>query len=290
MPRMPRIHYEGALYHVICRGNNREFIFQDDRWKKEYIRIIKRYKERYKFKLYAYVIMDNHVHMLIEVGKTPLSKIMQGIQQVFTQRFNQRNERNGHVFQQRYKAILCDKDEYLLTLIRYIHQNPLRIFDEKGLKYSFSSYLEYVNKGYDLIDKNFPLSLFENDINRFVEFMGEEDSVVKTLSSNDLKPTINNIQREDDYDFKNSISLNEAIEKVSRYYNIDIKDIKRRTQKRIVVQARKAVIYLLENNKDITKKELAGILNISQSSISAVLSNDEGRNNIESDLKKILNL
>ena len=135
MSRKPRIHNEGALYHVIIRGNNREYIFKEELWKKQYLEIIMRYKQKYKFKLYAYVIMDNHAHLLIEVNHVPLSKVMQCIQQVFTQMFNREQKRTGHVFEQRYKSILCDKDEYLLMLIRYIHQNPLRAGLENGVDY-----------------------------------------------------------------------------------------------------------------------------------------------------------
>ncbi len=106
MPRKPRVYYDGALYHVMVRGNNGEKVFESEKEKQEYTNIIKGYKDRYHFKIYAYCIMDNHAHLLIEVGKIPLSKIMQGIQQVFTQRYNKRHSRTGHIFQQRYKSIL----------------------------------------------------------------------------------------------------------------------------------------------------------------------------------------
>lgn len=102
--------------------------------------------------LYAYVIMDNHVHLLIEVGDTQLSKIMQGIQQSFTQRYNVTFKRTGHIFEQRYKSILCDRDAYLLALVRYIHQNPVRIGKAEGLSYRFSSYRAYVEGNQTLID------------------------------------------------------------------------------------------------------------------------------------------
>lgn len=80
MARKQRVHYEGALYHVICRGNNREYVFGKEEDKKIYLETVIRYKKKYNFKLYAYCIMGNHVHLLIEVDKVPLSKIMQGIQ------------------------------------------------------------------------------------------------------------------------------------------------------------------------------------------------------------------
>lgn len=144
MARKPRIHYEGALYHVLVRGNNRSYIFRSKDNKEEYKTIISKCKKRYRFKLYAYCIMDNHAHLLIEVEDIPLSKIMQGIQQVFTQYYNRRNRTTGHVFEQRYKSFLCDKDHYLLSLIRYIHQNPVRSKLTGTLDYEWSSHREYI--------------------------------------------------------------------------------------------------------------------------------------------------
>jgi REP element-mobilizing transposase RayT len=88
--------------------------------------------------------MDNHAHLLIEVDDIPLSKIMQGIQQVFTQHYNRKNKTTGHVFEQRYKSFLCAKDAYLLQLIRYIHQNPVRSKLTGGLNYQWSSHKEYI--------------------------------------------------------------------------------------------------------------------------------------------------
>lgn len=103
--------------------------------------------------------MDNHAHLLIEVANIPLSKIMQGIQQVFTQYYNRRNRSTGQVFEQRYKSYLCDRDEYLLPLIRYIHQNPLRSKLEGGIDYQWSSHKEYIDDS-GLADVGFPLSPF----------------------------------------------------------------------------------------------------------------------------------
>ncbi|MBU2699483.1 REP element-mobilizing transposase RayT [Sporomusaceae bacterium BoRhaA] len=88
MARKPRVHYEGAVYHVIARGNNRASIFETDEEKQKYLELIKDYKERYGFHLYAYAIMDNHIHLLLQVGKSPLAKIIQGIQQRYTQYYN----------------------------------------------------------------------------------------------------------------------------------------------------------------------------------------------------------
>jgi len=98
----------------------------DDTDYRAYLRRLALYRERYDVTLYAYCLMPNHVHLLARTGVTPLAKFMQGLQQSYTQRFNRVHEKVGHVFQGRYRAIVCDSDEYLLTLVRYIHLNPVR--------------------------------------------------------------------------------------------------------------------------------------------------------------------
>ncbi|WP_432404161.1 transposase [Wukongibacter sp. M2B1] len=124
--------------------------------------------------MYAYVIMDNHLHLLIEVSKTPLSKIMQFIQQTYTQYYNKKYDRTGNVFEQRYKAMLCNRDEYLLELIRYIHKNPekAKISD---INYKWSSHKEYIGKNFGICDIDFPLSMFSNykkeAENRYLEYV-----------------------------------------------------------------------------------------------------------------------
>ncbi len=123
MARKPRIEYEGAFYHVITRGNQRQKIFREDEDYNKYLEILSRYKSQYKYRLYAYVLMNNHVHLLIEIRDNPLSKIQQGINQSYTIYFNKKYNTVGHLFQGRYKAILCDKEAYLLSLIKYIHSD-----------------------------------------------------------------------------------------------------------------------------------------------------------------------
>lgn len=145
MGRKPRIHFPGALYHVICRGNQGQRIFGDDTDRRRYLELLRETQQRFGFRLYAYVLMGNHVHHLIEVEKTPLSKIMQNILFRYTRYWNRRRRKIGHLFQGRYKAILCEKENYLLELIRYIHLNPVRsqIIRDPS-RYAWSSHLAYV--------------------------------------------------------------------------------------------------------------------------------------------------
>ncbi len=162
MARKPRVHFAGALYHVIARGNQRQDIFLDDRDFQTYLAYLSEYKSKFSFHLYAYALMRNHIHILLEVKETPLSKGMQILQFRYTRYFNKRYKKTGHLFQGRYRAILCDKDTYLFELIRYIHLNPVRAgIAESPEKYSWTGHLEYLGKNQrTLIDKTLVLSRF----------------------------------------------------------------------------------------------------------------------------------
>ncbi len=147
MARKPRVEFDGAFYHVIVRGNQRQRTFQDDRDRAAYLQRIEHYRQRYGFRLYAYVLMSNHVHLLLETKGVGLSKIMQGIQASYTQSYNRRHRKVGHLFQGRYKAILCDRNAYLLELVRYIHLNPGRLREpEDPWRYRWSSHGAYLGK------------------------------------------------------------------------------------------------------------------------------------------------
>ena len=145
MARKPRIYFPGALYHVISRGNQGQRIFRDESDHQRYLQLLRAAAERYGFRLYAYVLMPNHVHHLMEVGSNPLSKIMQNILFRYTRYWNRRYRKIGHLFQGRYKAILCEKENYLLELIRYIHLNPVRsqLVRDPG-RYAWSSHGAYL--------------------------------------------------------------------------------------------------------------------------------------------------
>ena len=145
MARPLRIEYEGAVYHVTARGNERAKIFfskADYRKFKDYIAAA---KEKFDLILHAYVLMTNHYHLIVETPAKNLSKIMHFINSSYTTYINIKRKRTGHLFQGRYKAILVDKDNYLLELSRYLHLNPVRAkMTPKPEDYPYSSYRSYV--------------------------------------------------------------------------------------------------------------------------------------------------
>ena len=126
MPRHPRIHAPGLLYHLMARGNNGQKIFRGEADYRFFVEGLGRTRENHPFRLYAFCLMPNHFHLLAEVGEAPTARIMQALLTAYSREFNRRHDHRGHVFQGRYKAIVCDKESYLLELTRYIHLNPVR--------------------------------------------------------------------------------------------------------------------------------------------------------------------
>ncbi len=121
-----RLQGRGAVHHVIVRGNERKAIFRDDRDREEYLDRLDRYRARFHFSLYAYCLMTNHIHLAIEEDETSLSRIMHALQSSYTNWYNRRHRRVGHLFQGRFKSYLVDRERYLMALLRYIHENPVR--------------------------------------------------------------------------------------------------------------------------------------------------------------------
>lgn len=127
MARPLRIQYPDAVYHVTCRGNERQVIFKDDADRTRFLQTLTQSLNIYTVKLHTYVLMSNHFHLLVETPLGNLSEFMRKFNITYTSYYNRRHNRIGHLYQGRYKSILVDKNEYLSVLSRYIHLNPVRI-------------------------------------------------------------------------------------------------------------------------------------------------------------------
>ncbi len=139
MARKPRVQIPGALYHVILRGNGGQTIFSDNKDRYHFYSLVEEGIERFGHRVHAFCLMDNHVHLAIQMADVPLSRIIQNLSFRYTRWVNWRLGRSGHLFQGRYKAILVDEDIYLKELTRYIHLNPVRVGivkDPKGYPWS----------------------------------------------------------------------------------------------------------------------------------------------------------
>lgn len=213
MARKPRIHFPGAFYHVIARGNRLQKIFLADGDYELYLSFLREYKNRYRFFLYAYTLMPNHIHLLIEVNQTPLSRLMQSLQFRYTRNFNIKYRKWGHLFQGRYKAILCQKDSYFLELSAYIHLNAVRAGLVKDpWEYPWSSYPHYVKNGKPdgLVDTDFLLAQFS-----------DRNATARKEYARFVKGRLSDGHREDLYELKDQSFLGseEFVERVQRFFN-----------------------------------------------------------------------
>ena len=129
MPRQARKRAESGIYHVMLRGINQQRIFEDEEDNQRFLQILRECKEIGGFMLLAYCLMGNHVHLLIKEGTESLEQIFKRIGGRFVYWYNVKYQRVGHLFQDRFKSEPVDTDAYLLTVIRYIHQNPV---DHRG--------------------------------------------------------------------------------------------------------------------------------------------------------------
>lgn len=140
MARPLRIEYPEAFYHVTSRGNERKEIFRDVTDYELFLKTLKESAEFFTVRVHSYCLMPNHLHLLLETRQPNLSKFMQRLLGVYTTRFNRKRKRYGHLFQGRYKALVVDKDSYLLELTRYIHLNPVKAgLAESPEDYAWSS-------------------------------------------------------------------------------------------------------------------------------------------------------
>jgi REP element-mobilizing transposase RayT len=127
MARALRVEYPGAVYHVTCRGNERRAIVADDADRRAWVQRLRAALDGYRVVLHAYVLMDNHFHLVVETPQANLSEFMRYLNVAYTGDFNRRHQRVGHLYQGRFKAILVDAETYLVELSRYVHLNPIRV-------------------------------------------------------------------------------------------------------------------------------------------------------------------
>ena len=126
MPRQARLDTPGALHHIMVRGINRSDIFDDDEDRSCFLSRLSQNILETQSSLYAWVLMETHVHLLVRSGQQGISALMRKLLTWYAQYYNRRHRRTGHLFENRYRSILCDEETYLLSLVRYIHLNPVR--------------------------------------------------------------------------------------------------------------------------------------------------------------------
>lgn len=212
MARKPRVHYPGALYHVIARGNQGQTTFREAEDYRLYLKFLREYKEHFDFLLHAYVLMPTHIHLLIETGDFNLSKVMHRLQFRYTRNFNLKYRTWGHLFQGRYKAIMCDRDMYFLEISAYIHLNPVRAGLVKNpADYPWSSYPSYLGR-----EKKHTA-----DINHVLSQFSDKKGAARRKYDLFVRDRLTQGHRGDFYETKDQRFLgdNEYLEDVQRHIN-----------------------------------------------------------------------
>lgn len=175
MGRLPRIHFSGAVYHVMARGVDGRDIFLDDYDRAIFLNALNRCAGDSGAVIMAYCLMGNHFHLAIKVGETPLSFIIQRLLTGYSLTFNRRHKRTGHLFQARYKAIVCTDDRYLFALMSYIHLNPVRAgMVSRAQDWPWSSFSDKQGKNEtqdDLVD----FDPWQNDMDHGCELLRNDD-------------------------------------------------------------------------------------------------------------------
>ncbi len=234
MARPLRVDYPGAIHHIIFRGNRKQAIFRDKKDYLKFLELLKRNKEKKKIRIYAYCLMKNHCHLLVESGEIHISRFMAQLLTNYVQYFNKRWGLVGHLLQDRYKSILVDKDNYLVTLIRYIHLNPVKAgICKNPREYLWSSYIEYNSKDRGILDYEVLINEFGNQIfsdemielkenlvsKRYgaISFYGDDNFVNSVLEKIGLQKRGNGSSR-------NKITVKDVEEYFKRIFDSPIKD------------------------------------------------------------------
>lgn len=169
MPRKLRYHSISKTYHVIFKGIDSQNIFYNNQDRKFFLKQLSITKKQFEYQMYAYCLMDNHVHMVIRVADELLSKSMQNILIRYAQYFNKKYKRTGPLFQDRFKSKKVENQKYLLDVCRYVHRNPENAGIARTENYEWSSYKEYLGKE-KLVDKKVLLHYLDNSVEKFEEY------------------------------------------------------------------------------------------------------------------------
>lgn len=286
MARKPRIHLPGGLYHVIFRGNGGQSVFltEDDRYR--FYLLLQEGICRFGYRVHAFCLMTNHIHIALQAGDIPLSRGMHNLSFRYTRWINWREKRTGHLFQGRYKAVLIDGDSYLLELIRYIHLNPVRagmVNDHE--EYPWSSHRAYLGKEFlPWLTTDWMLGQFGKSVAKahagyrtFVldglgeesrpefhggredsRFLGDESFMDKCLASLGGIPL--------------RLTTQEIVDKVCHAYNIDEATLKMQSQQRVASEARAVIGWLARELGCATLSDVGKLVNRDAGSISSSVS------------------
>ncbi|HFQ81919.1 MAG TPA: transposase [Desulfobacterales bacterium] len=301
MARKPRINIPGGIYHVMLRGNGGHDIFWQPQDQCRFLLLVQEGIARFDYRVHAFCLMTNHVHLIIQIGRYPLSKIVHNLSFRYTMFINKQKKQTGHLFQGRYKAFLIDADSYLLELVRYIHNNPVRAnIVGAADAFPWSSHRAY--SGYDelpWLTTMWVLGQFtetadsaRQQYRNFIAKGAEEgyradfhkgmtdsrvigdDSFLKTVISEREKAPV--------------ISLQAIIETVCRSYGIQLQDLQGQSRARMMSEARGIICWLAQRLASASISEVAILFKRDISTMSRAVGNIDRKSRESEKFSKII--
>lgn len=274
MARKPRIHFPGACYHVILRGNGGQDIFFEKNDRFQFLALLQEGINRYKCRIHSYCLMNNHIHLVVQVRDIPLSRIMQNVSFRYTRYIHTKTKQMGHLFQGRYKAILIDADTYLLELVRYIHNNPVRAAivqsPQEFIWSSHKNYLDMEGKKNNWLTTSFVLKMFADNLRDAVALYN--DFIQKGLNEKHREEFYkgrgkSQILGDDDFIDKTSIlisnkdsfspTIQEIIQQVCEEFKISKKEFSSGSKNQCLAKARAVAALFVRESAGITLTELS---------------------------------
>lgn len=292
MGRPARIQFSGACYHVVLQGNNRQDVFLTNQDRRYFLSLLKSYKERFELLVYAYCLLPNEVHLVLETRSPNLSRVMQGFSTSYTKYFNQEHNMSGHVFQGRYRALLVEKEAFLVDVTRHVHLEPARAgMKEKPWRYPWSSTASYTEWGEDerdgLVDSDAVLKMLaKNRLKQSVVYLQQLKDRLKNLHAHEL-PTVRGIVvgtaafadsvagRAPEAEEDSGEAARRILQEITAKHGIDQERLLGRSQWREVTQVRKQAIYRIWKEAKAGVSEIGRLFNRTPSAISQLIRSAE---------------
>lgn len=285
MPRPLRVHRPGGFYHAILRGNNRKDIFYTESDLNQLSDLVSDGIDRYECRIHAFCWMTNHIHLLVQIGHHPLARLMRYLGTEYGRYLNRRLSRSGHVFERRHRAILVDRDSYLVELVRYIHRNPVTggLVEQPG-DYSHSSHLDYLgHTRHPWITTHRVLSMFGSDgacaTENYASFLstdGEADTAEIFQSAHkrvELEGWFENLAAEHS-ESDTRPTLQEITRKYCSAYGVDLLQLTGRSRARHLSRVRRLISIDAFESGAASVAEIARYFNRDDSTISRAISSD----------------
>jgi len=263
MPRQRRKLSKTGIYHIMLRGNERKSLFPEDEDYRKFLQILTMKKREDSFLLYAYCLMGNHLHLLIREKKQNISQIMKRINIAYAYYFNKKYRRVGHVFQDRFKSESIEEESYLLSVIRYIHNNPLQAkMVNDPILYPWSSYHFYLDENKkSIIDKEDILTIFSSKMPkaiRLFEVFSQKPSIAIGLEYR-----LNYLPEKE---MTHDEQVQDYIRRYIKEKKLNIEDISKKQN----IQHRDDLILNLKKKSNLSIREIAEILGINRGIVSRI--------------------